>query len=112
MLKACVCRGCGMELYRIKKPSERRSIPVSREELWIKNDPKGDVYIKENGASVFGYPVGDSYDDDTDLTLAYEPHLINCPNNRRAPRKPRNRAIRDMQKGYDFEKQEYNPEKQ
>lgn len=114
-LNACFCRGCGKEIYRIKPPQDRRSVPVNSEPLLIKRTSpaehldgvKSDWFVLESGASVFGYPVGDSYDDDTNLYVAYEPHLPGCPTNGRAPRKPRDRIKRDKEKGYDYEKRTY-----
>lgn len=105
-MKECFCHACGAEIYRIKPYSQRRSIPVNREELWIKKDPKGQCYMMENGASVFGYPVGDSYDDDTNLIKAYETHLETCPLGGRLPRKPRNRVKSDLKNGCTFNNQE------
>lgn len=110
MLTERYCVGCGARIYRIRPPFERRSIPVNSEPLWIKKDASGSWYILESGASVCGYPVGDAYDDSTDLVIAYEPHLPHCPTNGRAPRKPRNRVKSDIRNGYDFEKREYSSE--
>lgn len=95
MLMERYCIGCGAQIFRIKTPFERRSIPVNTTPLWIKKDSKGDWFIVENGARICGYPVGDSYDDNTDLVIAFEPHLPKCPSNGRAPRRPRNRVKRD-----------------
>ncbi len=85
-MKEWICKGCNKEIFLIKNYYERRSIRVNREELWIKKDPKGEFYIRENGMGVIGFPVGDGYDVDTDLVKAYEPHMPQCPNNGRAPR--------------------------
>lgn len=106
-MKECFCKACGAEIYRIKPYTQRRSIPVNREELWIKKDVKGQCYTMENGASVFGYPVGDSYDDDTNLVKAYESHLATCPFGGRAPRKPRDRVKSDLRQGYNFESHDF-----
>lgn len=117
MLTERYCVGCGTRIYRIKPPHERRSISVDSEPLCIKRTSAARTeegvdanwFILETGASVYGYPVGDGYDDDTDLVIAYEPHLPKCPTNGRAPRKPRDRIKRDKEKGYDFQKRTYMP---
>lgn len=115
MLTERYCVGCGARIYRIKPPRERRSIPVNSEPLCIKRtsfahpeeSASANWFILESGASVYGYPVGESYDDDTDVVIAYEPHLPKCPTNGRAPRQPRDRIRRDKEKGYDYEKRTY-----
>ncbi len=91
MLIERYCVGCGAQIYRIKPPLDRRSIPVNAEPLWVKKDINGDWYILENGSSVCGYPIGDACDTDSDLVLAYEPHLPKCPSNGRAARQLRHR---------------------
>lgn len=89
------CRGCGAEVIWIRTAAGFR-MPVDAEPVWIKIEPGGNTFIREDGSFVFGRRIGDAYeeeDPDTELIEAHESHFATCPvGGQFKNRKPRTRA--------------------
>ena len=94
--KVRICRGCGAEIRIMKTETVYKNVMVEAETVWIRLASGGNVFYTADGRPVFGYLAGDADDDpDTNFLEAYIPHLGNCPNNGKAPRKRRGREDTD-----------------
>ena len=90
------CKGCGAEIRWIRSSVNRRATPVDAEPVWIRRDTSGDVFLRADGSTVFGYKIGDAFDEDAEVAEVFESHFATCP----VAGQFRNRQPRKRPSGY------------